>query len=483
MTVRVLVAHVYHESNTFCLEKTRLEDFECREGAEMLPILPGVDVLQEAGMEVIPSIYAQRWSSGTVEARALLHFEERILQVLHQWEGQLDGIFLSLHGGMTVEALGSGEYHLLSVIRKVVGHQLPIAVSLDMHANVQDGLGEMCNVLTGYHTAPHIDAADTQRKAAAGLVNLLKSRELPHPQVVRLPMLLVGERALSKDEPLCTIYGCCKALEKEDRILAATLFVGMAWGDTPNTTVTIAVSPATVDDTDYAKGQARELARILFERRDECPYAHPTYMPEEAVRLALESNNAPLYLSDSGDNPTAGGVGDSTLLLQLLVEAKPAKRILFAPIFDGKTSTNLCSKAVGERVTVHVGSGRERYCAPVCLEAEVVHFCKLQAYHGQTLEDVANGVLLRSGMIDIVLTDAQMAFTGPECFESAGVKVEDYGVVVLKMGYMFAEIAEPCRENIMAFTPGCTPLLITSDQYQHLPRPIWPLDDDASLNL
>ena len=78
--MRVLVAHVYHESNTFCLEKTRLEDFEIREGADMLPYLPGVDVLEAAGIEVVPSVYAQRWSSGTVEARALLYFEEKILQ-------------------------------------------------------------------------------------------------------------------------------------------------------------------------------------------------------------------------------------------------------------------------------------------------------------------------------------------------------------------------------------------------------------------
>lgn len=481
--MRVLAAHVYHESNTFCLDKTRLEDFEIRAGEDMLPFLPGVDVLQAAGVEVIPSIYAQRWSSGTVEARALLHFEEQILQVLRRERGQLDGIFLSLHGGMTVEELGSGEYHLLRVIRDEVGDAMPIAVSMDMHANIQDGLGDMCNVLTGYHTAPHTDAAETQRKAAQGLVDLLQSRQLPHPQIIRVPMLLVGERALSKDEPLRTIYTRCQALEKEERILAATLFVGMAWGDTPNTTVTVSVSPSAPEHTEYARAQAEDMARTLFTRRDECPYAHPTYMPEEAVRRALESDNRPLYLSDSGDNPTAGGVGDSTLLLRLMTDAKPTKRILFAPIFDAKTLESLRGKAEGDVVHVEIGSQREPYCAPVPMMAELIHFRRVHAWHGLTLEDVADSVLLRSGSIDVILTDAQMAFTGPECFESAGVRIEDYDVVVLKMGYMFAEIAAPCWENIMAFTPGCTPLLITADQYHHLPRPIWPLDEDAALML
>ena len=149
--MRVLAAHVYHESNTFCLEKTRLEDFECREEVEMLSILPGVDVLQEAGIEVIPSIYAQRWSSGTVEVRALLHFEDRILHVLRQWEGQLDGIFLSLHGGMTVETLGSGEFHLLSVIRAEVGEKLPIAVPQNGFHRGPQHARTLCHPQHGYY--------------------------------------------------------------------------------------------------------------------------------------------------------------------------------------------------------------------------------------------------------------------------------------------------------------------------------------------
>lgn len=476
----VLVAHVYHESNTFCLEKTRLEDFEICQGEGMLDILPGVEVLQAAGLKVIPSVYAQRWSSGTVEARALLCFEEKILQAAAAVGEELEGIYLSLHGGMTVEQIGSGEYHLLRRLRDAVGMDVPIAVAQDMHANVHVALGDLCNVLTGYHTAPHTDAAETQRKAAAGLVRLIRSGKRPHPQVVRLPMLLVGERALSSDEPLHTIYHRCKALEQDERLLGATLFVGMAWGDTPNTAVSVAVSPVAPEHTEYAREQALALARTMFSRREECPYAHPSYLPEEAVRRALASTNAPLYLSDSGDNPTAGGVGDSTLLLRLMLREKTTKRVLFAPIYDRAAYAVASAQRPGTAMCLHVGSGREDYCEPVELEVTCLHARSVQACHGCTTEQVANSVLVRSGSIDLLLVDAQMAFTGPECFASAGVRVEDYDVVVLKMGYMFAEIAQPCRENIMALTPGYTPLLITAEQYHHLPRPIWPLDTDAA---
>ena len=480
--MRIAVAHLYHESNTFCLEKTRLEDFEHLTGPAMLPCLPGVDILQEAGAEVIPTIYAQRWSSGTVEKQAFLTFEREILAVLAREKVKLDGVYLSLHGGMTVEDIGSGEYRLLKDIRAEVGDEVPIAVSMDMHANMHPGIEKLANVITGYHTAPHTDAEETQRKAARALLRLIASGERPHPVMVGLPMLLVGERALSRDEPFRTIYGRCDALEHDPRLLAATMFVGMAWSDTPHTAASVLVSPATPGEEAFARSEAEQMARWLFDKRDTCPYAHPSYLPEEAVRRALESRSAPLYLSDSGDNPTAGGVGDSTVLLRLMLAQATDKRILFAPLVDAEGWAAAVRHVDGETVEMAIGSGRNRDCAPVRLQATVLRRGDAMALHGLTVSKAADYVLLRHGRVDIVLVNRQMSFTGPECFASAGVDISDYDIVVLKMGYMFAEIAGPCRENIMALTPGCTPLLITADQYHHLSRPIWPLDEGVTMD-
>ncbi len=478
--MRVLVGHIYHESNTFAPEKTPLSAFERIEGEAMLPYLPGVDVLREAGAEVVPTIYAQRWSSGTVEEVAFRYFERRLLAVLTQEKECLDGIYLSLHGGMTVEQVGSGEYHLLKSVREVVGDELPIAISLDMHASNQSGIEKLANVITGYHTAPHTDAAETQRKAARALLRLIKSGERVHPVLVRAPMLLVGERAITADEPFRTIFARCKALEA-GHMLAATLFVGMAWGDTPNTTVTAVVTPASEAYAEEAEREAQWMAETIFARRNECRYAHPAFLPEEAVDRALSADTAPLYLSDSGDNPTAGGVGDSTVLLRLVLARQTRRRVLFAPILDDAALRFLKQQAVGDVVQVAIGSQRESYCALVLVSGQIIRFGEIEARHGLTVEKQADYALLRVGTVDVVVVNAQMAFTGMECFASARVSVTDYDVVVLKMGYMFDEISSPCRGNIMALTPGCTPLLMTAEQYHHLPRPIWPLDEEAKL--
>lgn len=478
--MRVLAGHIYHESNTFCPSGTALEAFEVYRGADMLPLLPGVDVLRQAGAEVVPSVYAARWSSGTVAREAFECFEKAVLCALREAlkEG-LDGIFLSLHGSMTVAEIGSGEYRLLRRVREAAGRQMPIAVSMDMHANVHPGLESLVNVMTGYHTAPHTDAEETQRKAARALLRLIRSGARPSPCVCRLPMVLPGERALSADEPFRTLYDRCGALEAEEHVLAATVYVGMAWSDTPWTGVSVAVSPADEAHAPYAQACAREMARFLFDRRDSCRYAHPAYSPKEALDRALASENRPLYLSDAGDNPTAGGVGDGTILLRLAAGAHTNKRILFAPIVDERLVRALTDKPLGWTGTVAVGSGRNRDCAPVRMTVRLTDKKPVYARHGLSLEKVADCVALRCGTMDIAVADRQMAFTGMECFASVGLRPEDYDVVVLKMGYMFDEIAGPCRENIMALTPGCTPLCITAEQYRHLRRPVWPLDEAA----
>ena len=475
--MRILVAHLYHESNTFCVKPTRKEEFEVYRGQAVIDNLAGCKALTEAGAEIVPTLYVSRWSSGTVAEDAYLAFEEEILDHVRREKDTIDGIYLSLHGGMTVENIGSGEYRVLSDVRAIVGDEMPISVSLDMHANNRTGLETLANVITGYHTAPHEDVEETQLSAARALVEMVNTGLRPHPEMVRVPMLLVGERAITSMEPLKTIFDRCAELEADPRIHAATLFVGMAWGDTPNTTVTTMVCPKSPEFAAFARQEAIALGQYLLDRRDTCPYAHPSYPQEEAVDKALASENSPLLLSDSGDNPTAGGVGCNTVLLRLIKGKNPAKKVLFAPIYDENVVRALQGTPLGTRCTVSIGMQQDADSAPVGIDCEVIRFGEIYAYHEIVYEKKADYVFLRSGNIDIVVADHQLSFTGMECFETAGVKIADYDIVVIKMGYVMPELRPYCKEMIMALTPGRTPLTIRAEQYHNLPRPIWPLDE------
>ncbi|MDD6032261.1 MAG: M81 family metallopeptidase [Oscillospiraceae bacterium] len=472
--MRVLAAHFYHESNTFAPGMTRREDFSCYSGSCMLDKLAGLELLEEAGVEIVPAFYASRWSSGTVSEDAFLSFEQELLQLVRREMPRLDGIWLSLHGGMTVERIGSGEYRLLQDLRPLVGER-PIAVSLDMHANNRPGMEQLANLITGYHTAPHVDTEQTQRKAVRGLLKLLRTGQQVHPALARVPMLLCGERAVTSMEPLKSLFERCRRLEADDRFLAASLFVGMAWGDTPDTAVTAVVTPSSPEYAEDARREAQQLAEELFARREECAYAHPAFPPEEAVRQALRQTEGPVFLADSGDNPTAGGCGWNTVLLREMLKQRERQRVLFAPIYDSAAVTAL-SHRTGETLSFRVGMDRDPWSSPVTVTGQVVRTGTVLARHGQVQEPLAGYVLVTSDGLDLILTDSQASFTGMECFESAGVDPSDYDVVVVKMGYLFAELA-PCSKGvILALTPGCTPLTVTAEQYHHLQRPIWPLD-------
>ncbi len=476
--MRILVAHLYHESNTFSPIATLEEDFEICEGEAMIGKLYGCEVLEEEQVEIVPALYAARWSSGPVDEKAFLHLEDRILQKVAAEMECLDGIYLSMHGAMTVENIGSGEYRTLCDIRRIVGEEMPISVSLDMHANNPSGIENLANILYGYHTAPHVDVRETQHKAVRALLDLVRSRKKTHPAMARVPMLLIGERAITSAEPLKTVFDRCRELEADARLYSATLFVGMAWGDTPYSTVTAVVSPKQEEYREFAEEEAGKLADYLFAHREECAYAHPSYLPHEAVRRALESKNTPLFLSDSGDNPTAGGMGNNTVLLRLMIKAQlQKKRVLFAPIYDHHVVEKLKNLQAGQRIEVYIGMHEDDNSAPVMLDALFLRTGEVFAYHEASYEKMADYVMLRQDHIDVIVVDRQLSFTGMECFETAGVNVSDYDVVVLKMGYIFHELRKACKEMMMALTPGFTPLLITEDQYQHLPRPIWPLDD------
>lgn len=110
---------------------------------------------------------------------AYLAYEVEILDALRREKDNLDGVYLSLNGGMTVENIGSGEHRVLADVRAIVGRDMPIAVSLDMHANNRIGIERLANVITGYHTAPHEDVEETQLSAARALVDMIRTGRRP----------------------------------------------------------------------------------------------------------------------------------------------------------------------------------------------------------------------------------------------------------------------------------------------------------------
>lgn len=316
--MRIVAGVMHHETDTLSPLRTNEKDFEIVKGKAVLDkIAAAASYFREAGVEVIPTIYANALPSGLVEDSTYLEFREQILKVISKEKGRIDGIWFYLHGSMGVEGRGSAEADLLTEVRKIVGREVPIAVALDLHANMTETLVKEANVICGYRTAPHIDQEATQLKTAKLLVKSMQAKLLPVSVMVRPPMILTGDMATTTIEPGKTLIKELEVTEKREGILCATLFIGHPWMDVPNVGTSVVV--VSEKDAEAARQEAKRIAKRFWDVRKEFHFEEETAEPEEAIERAMENKEYPVFVTDAGDNTTAGAPGDSAGLLKILL--------------------------------------------------------------------------------------------------------------------------------------------------------------------
>src|SRR5690625_3301406 len=366
--MRIVVGNWYQESTTFNPFLMDKRSFAFFEGEESRYRVAATEALEKRGVEVIPTIYATAISGGCVTEEAYRFFADKIINVLKR-EKDIDGIWLHLHGAMEVVNIGSGEAALLREMRDVVGDEIPISLTLDLHGNIDDDVPKLANIIRGYRTAPHTDQAETEIITANMLVDSIESRKKIKPAFKRIPMITPGEKATGNSEPMRTILNRLKEYEKQEGILLANYFNGHAWTDAPNTSASAIVIPESEDYQDLAEEVANELAEYVFSLRHEFKFPVPALEPEEAINRALSEDKKPIFISDSGDNTTGGAAGLDTLLLRHLIKKDLGdKKALVAAIYDEKSYEELSAFEVGAKVNIDVGFNYDKYSSPVQLQ-------------------------------------------------------------------------------------------------------------------
>lgn len=472
MGFRIFVSSFQCESNTFCNTTARLEDFDVFYGDAAAIKLAATRVFSENGMEAVAGVFASALPSGSVSLDAFRKIEGDILQSLKD-SGGVDGIYLYLHGAMFVKGLGSGEEHLVNRIREIVGDGLPIALALDFHANNTDKLLGSVNIIEGFRTAPHTDHDETEQRAAAGLVRCLKENALPKAVFVRVPVL-AADAAVTAQEPLKSIMEKVREMEQDDAVYSAAFFNGQPWVDVPY------VGPCAVisgkqQDADKLSKAADELAEMYWQGRDRMKLGKEAMLIDDALLYASRAEKGPLFITDSGDNTTAGAQGEGTLMLQKVLESG-MKQALVCGITARSAVEELIGKAIGDRVDIWIGTeGGSPNVVPVNIEGKIKSFGKVLGWAG---EECGNGVVIAAGGVDIVLTDVRAAFISAKHIENMGISPADYKVIVVKLGYLFPELRKIASDHVFALTPGASTNLFDTLDYKHIIRPMYPLDKD-----
>jgi len=482
--MRVLVGAIGHESNTFTPFLTTMDDFYVRRGPEILegPLrrsaLAGiVDTLRAHDVELVPTIAAGAMPGGVVERSAYETFKRAVLERAHD----VDGVCLYLHGAMRAEGLDYCESDLLRDLRVQLGPEVPISIALDMHANVVQEMAENADAMVAYHTAPHTDAYETGEKAAWMLLQILEEGIRTRIGFAKIPFLLPGEMAQTALDPMASMMQLAAQVEAQPGVLSASLANGHCWADVPDIGVIAVV--VTDGDAELAQREANRLASAFWERRAAFGFSAEAYPVAGAVKAAMEAEQRPVYLSDSGDNPGAGGTTDVPILLGELV-ARGASNVVVASIWDLAAVEACMAAGVAHEVTLSVGGKLDtQHGTPLQVTGTVRLLADGRRYRGGARARWGSGgpiAVLNVSGIDVILSSTRLSFVDPAQLRALGLEPFDYRIVVLKRGYLTAPFQAISERSILALTPGATNCDLRQMTFHRVHRPMYPLDLDAA---
>ncbi len=470
-TKRVFVAGFSDETNTFHpLRTTRFSYHEPRPASG-----PYLSVWKDTGLVAVPGVSAYPAGGGTVDGQACREAMGRVLNSLRA-SLPVDAVFLRLHGAMYAEGIGPAETVLVGEVRSVVGPRIPIACTFDLHGNIPARLAHFGDILVGYKTAPHTDRWETAELAGRILLDTLLGRVRPVSYVLPIPMIVQGEKAMTTSEPFGSLVEEARRVEREgvpghkEKILAATVFVGCAWTDSPDTGMSVVV---TADgSTAAARAAAVHLARRVWDARHEFTFGCETAELEEGIIRALEAKEPTVFLTDSGDNVTASTPGDLPIVLRHLVERKVRSAVV-AGIYDERATIRCFEAGEGKKLRLSIGATVEkRFGPPLETEAQVVRL----------VEGAPRMAVVRIGDVEAILTERPVAFTDAGQFESCGIDPLSRKIVVVKEGYLYPGLTRIAPRYIMLLTPGAGDMRIERLHYVRRRKPAFPFEPETTFD-
>ena len=473
--MRIAIAGIAHEALTFSPIAAGLDDFNIWRGQEVLDF-PGIaDTVAALGFEPVPILVANsRTPGGPVEQGAYLQLRDEITRGLAA-AGPLDGICLVLHGALLVEHIGSGETDLVREIRATVGNDVLISARLDLHAILTEEFASKADIWAGYRTAPHRDIEATYHRAATLLMRALRSGRRPRPAFVRLPLLLPGEKATTDVEPMRSLLAMAAEVERQPGILTAEVLVGFGWADAPHSGSSVSVIAEDAAALPAARELAARLAAAMWARRAE--FQIPSEVApsvDAALDAALaDTQHSTVFITDVGDNPTAGATGDVPFFLSRLV-ARDVQDVVVAGLFDAEAYRACAAAGVGATLTVSLGGKLDTaHGDPVTVTGTVEHL-----YQPAPGEREVASATLRIGGIRVVVPAMRKFFTRVADFRRAGIEPLAHRIVVVKLGYLFPELRDIAPREILALSPGCADMDLLRLPFKYVVRPIFPLDAD-----
>jgi len=484
--MRIAVGGFQHETNTFALTKAALSHFLEAEGwpgllrgaalppgvaGINLPINGAIGALKELGHEILPLCWCSAPPSAHVTDEAFETVAGMLLEDLRA-AGPLDGLYLDLHGAMVTESHQDGEGELLRRLRDLLGERLPIAVSLDLHANVTPEMLRHADLIEIYRTYPHVDMAETGRRAVFGLNALLRGEAGREKAFQQLPFLLPLTGGCTLMDPAMSLYRSIPDILDKERITSLSFAAGFPPADIEHAGPSLVAYGA---DAGRAVSVLERFAeRILAQ---ESAFAAAIFPAAEAVAKAKDlaaGAKKPVVLADTQDNPGAGGNGDTTGLLRALMEQN-AEGAVLGVLFDPEVAAQAHGRGEGATIQVSLGAksgwpGVE----PVEGAARILALSDGKSlgtgpfYKGAHIE-LGPCALLEMGGVRVLVGSRRVQAADQSMFRQIGIEPGEVKILALKSSVHFRADFQPIAEAVLvAAAPGPNPIDHSKLDYKRL---------------
>jgi microcystin degradation protein MlrC len=487
---RVLTGRFMHETNTFSVQQTDMALWRRRDfhrDNEIPVAFRGTrsalgatfEAADKYGWTLVHPVSANANPSGIVTDDAFEQIGGMILDAADH-QRPIDGVLLHLHGAMVVDSYEDGEGELLARLRQRLGPEVPIVVTLDLHANVTPLMADNASALIAFRTYPHIDQYERAWQGAQLLERAMAGEVRPRTVIARRPMIYGLDRGRHQAGPMAELIARGEALEEAGEVLAVSICAGFSRANIrdvgPSVTVTV--------DGNLARGLAiaEEFIDHAWATRDYQSFTLLSVADAVARARAGTPGDKPLIVADYTDNPGGGGYGDATAFLQGLVEAG-VEGVAFHAICDPeaveagmRAGVGPATLTLGGKTDPAMGGG------PLTLTGEVTHlsngrFIAYGPMGGGLERDYGPSMVFRVAGIDIILITNNGQAVDLGQFTSLGIDPARYTTVAVKSMQHFRAAFEPiAREVILVDTGALCSEIYTPELFDKVRRPVWPLD-------
>jgi len=446
---KIAIGGISTECSTYSPLYQNESDFVSLQGKTLLNLIDFP--FDDYDIEIIPIFFNRSVPGGPIESQYFRETKDKFIAKLESL-GILDGVLLIMHGAIFVDDMDDPEGEWIEAVRDAVGQDCIISASFDLHGQMTDKIVSNIDAFAAYRTAPHIDVEDTYRRASKMLVDSIKNNQRPTVLWTPIPLLVPGEMSSTFVEPCKSIYKNLELLDQRKGILDSNLMIGYVWADTKR-----ASASAVVTCTNKKTGTeiCQEIANLYWNSR------HQLKFDMQSGDIITAINSIPKNFSiiaDSGDNPTAGGVGDRADVLEAILINK-IEHVLFAGIAS-ESAYNELQKGNKFNIGGSFGGG------------------------GPNLELIADEVyyenqcaVVKLEKITIIVSKKRRPFHYLSDFDDLRLKLQNYRLLVVKSGYLSPDLQGLSCSSFMVLSIGAVNQELKNIENLNRKKPIFPFQD------